>query len=314
MSLILVTKGMNTDNWVRELRAHNNDQSVKIWPKDASDVADVKYALAWLPPHGALAKLPNLEVIFSLGAGVDHLVNDPQLPKLPIVRIVDPNLTMRMTEYVMFHVLLHHRRFHAYDQQQKNKQWEVLDQPAACDVRVGVMGMGVLGSDAALKLQAMGFQVAGWSGSRKNFDGIESFAGQDELKAFLNRTDILVSLLPHTPDTHGILNAELFGELARDGALPGPILINAGRGKLQVEADILSALESGTLHAASLDVFEAEPLATTSALWSHERVTITPHNASESNDKALSKYILDQIARYEAGEALENVIDNTKGY
>jgi glyoxylate/hydroxypyruvate reductase len=313
MTILLAIQGMGAEAWQQQLEKFKSRYPVVIWPCE-EPLESVKYALAWHSPPGLLAKCPNLEVIFSLGAGVDHLISDPNLPDIPIVRIVDPNLTMRMTEYVVFHVLLHHRKFHAYDQQQRQKKWQLIYQPGANEVRVGVMGMGSLGSDAACKLRDLGFQVAGWSNSPKSFAGIKSFAGPEQLTPFLNRTDILVVLLPHTPATEGILNSKLLASLARDGVLDGPVLINAGRGKLQVEADILAALDNNILHAASLDVFEKEPLALDSPLWSHERVTVTPHNASESDNRALSKYILDQIERYEAGQGLENIIDNAKGY
>ncbi len=313
MAILLAMKGMGAEAWQQQLEKFKARHPVMIWPTK-EPLESVKYALAWQSPPGLLARCKNLEVIFSLGAGVDHLISDPDLPDIPIVRIVDPNLTMRMTEYVVFHVLLHHRQFHAYDKQQKQKKWDLIYQPGANEVRVGVMGMGSLGSDSACKLRDLGFQVAGWSNSPKNLPGIESFAGADQLTPFLNRTDILVVLLPHTPTTEGILNKQLFASLAHDGVLEGPVLINAGRGKLQVEADIIAALDDNTLHAASLDVFEKEPLPTDSPLWSHERVTVTPHNASESDNRALSKYILDQIERYETGKGLENVIDNAKGY
>ncbi len=313
MTILLTMTGIDAEPWQQQLEALNLNQEFLIWPGD-EPLDSVKYALAWNSPHGVLAGCPNLEVVFSLGAGVDHLISDPDLPDVPIVRIVDPNLTMRMTEYVVFHVLLHHRRFHDYDRAQKAKKWEVLYQPGANEVRVGVMGMGALGSDSACKLRDLGFQVAGWSNSPKSFAGIESFAGMDQLTPFLNRTDILVVLLPHTPETEGILNKNLFAALARDGAGQGPILINAGRGGLQIDDDIVTALDENVLHAVSLDVFEQEPLPGDSALWSHERATLTPHIASESDNRALTKYIAEQIKRHEAGLALENVIDNTKGY
>ena len=313
MTILLTMTGIDAEPWQQQLEALNLNHGFLIWPSD-EPLDSVKYALAWNSPHGVLARCPNLEVVFSLGAGVDHLISDPDLPDVPIVRIVDPNLTMRMTEYVVFHVLLHHRRFHDYDRAQKARKWEVLYQPGANEVRVGVMGMGALGSDSACRLRDLGFQVAGWSNSPKNFPGIESFAGADQLMPFLNRTDILVVLLPHTPETEGILNKKLFAALAQDGVGQGPVLINAGRGKLQIDNDILAALDENILYAASLDVFEHEPLPVDSALWGHERVTVTPHIASESDNRALTKYIAEQIRRHEAGLALENVIDNTKGY
>ena len=176
------------------------------------------------------------------------------------------------------------------------------------------MGLGVLGLDAVEKLKMLGYQVAGWSRSQKEIEGIECFSGADGLTPFLARTDILVCLLPHTPDTDGFVNTDLISSLAQDGTLPGPVLINAGRGRVQVEADILSALDDGTLWAASLDVFEEEPLPASSPLWTHPRVVITPHNASISDDRAVCRYVIDQIARHESGQPLQNVVDLKRGY
>jgi glyoxylate/hydroxypyruvate reductase A len=176
-----------------------------------------------------------------------------------------------------------------------------------------MFGFGVLGQDAALKLKAMGFEVAGYSRSAKKVDGFRVYAG-GELDDFLARTDILVSLVPLTPDTRGILGRTLFRKLARDGPLGGPVLINAGRGGLQVEADILACLDDGTLKAAVLDVFETEPLTAESPLWTHPAVTISPHNAAVSEPEATATYIVEQIRRYERGEPLRNVVDRMRGY
>jgi glyoxylate/hydroxypyruvate reductase A len=253
-------------------------------------------------------------VIFSLGAGVDHLMRYPDLPEVPIVRVAQEDLTDRMSEYVVLQSLMHLRDQRRYDTQQRDRVWSSdAFAPKASDVRVGMLGFGVLGQDAARKLRAMGFDVAGWSRTRKEVEGFRVYAG-DELDAFLARTDILVCLLPLTPDTHGILNAELFAKLARDGRLGGPVLINAGRGGLQVETDILASLDDGTLRAATLDVFETEPLPADSPLWSHPRVTVTPHNAAVSEPEATARYIVDQIRRFERGEPLQNVVDPARGY
>jgi glyoxylate/hydroxypyruvate reductase A len=228
--------------------------------------------------------------------------------------VVDPDLTQRMTEWVVMHVLLHHRQQKRFDRQQGERRWEEdEDQLAAKDVRVGVMGMGELGTDAASKLASLGFQVAGWSATRKELPGIASFAGENERDAFLARTDILVVLLPHTPATHGIINADLLAKLARDGRL-GPFLVNAGRGGLQVEADILAALDAGRLKGASLDVFEAEPLPASSRLWTHPAVYVSPHNAAISHPEAISAMIARQIERLEAGRALQHVVGRERGY
>lgn len=314
MSLLILARNLDPDVFAREFAGLAPGMEVRCWPETGA-AGDIRYALAWQPPHGVLKTLPRLEAIFSVGAGVDHILSDPELPDVPLVRFVDPDLTMRMGEYVSLHVLLHQRRMPEYTEQQREGVWkELWPQPGASEVRVGVMGLGVLGRDAAEKLAMLGFPVAGWSRSPKEIPGVDCFAGDDGLAPFLARTDILVCLLPHTPETDGLLNRDLFGQLPRDGRLPGPVLINAGRGGVQVEADILAALEAGELWAASLDVFREEPLPPESPLWRQPRVVITPHNASISDNRAVCRYVLDQIARHEKGALLENVVDPARGY
>lgn len=314
MSFLYFLGDWDADVWLREMQHLDSSLDLRLWP-NVGRAEDIDYALVWKPHPGELKKLPNLKAIFSLGAGVDHIFGDPDLPEnVPIVRVVDSNLTMRMSEYVVLHVLWHHRRQRIYEHFQSERKWRELKQPAANETRVGVMGLGELGIDAARKLKMMGFRVAGWSRSRKNIDGIDSFRGRGELKAFLNRTDILVCLLPLTEDTRGLLSGAVFRELAKDGAGDGPVLINAGRGQLQVEDDILTALKNGDLYAATLDVFEEEPLPASSPLWSHPRVTVTPHNAAVSDARAINGYILRQIKRHRAGEKLDHAIDRNQGY
>lgn len=313
MTLALIAPGWDTRAWAEAIRAAAPDRDLRVFPElGATD--EIDYALVWKPPHGLLRTLPSLTAVFNLGAGVDHLLADESLPDVPIVRVVDPNLTQRMSEYVLLHVLMHHRRQRLYDAQQARRVWRDRKQWAAERLRVGVMGLGVLGTDAATKLALVGFDVAGWSRTEKRIEGIATFHGQGGLAPFLARTDILVSLLPLTPETKGLLNRSLFEKLAHDGVLGGPVLINCGRGGAQVEADILAALEDGTLSAATLDVFEEEPLPPASPLWNHPRVTITPHNAADSEPEALAAYVLGEIGRFEAGEALRNRVDRARGY
>ncbi len=187
-------------------------------------------------------------------------------------------------------------------------------QHAASALRVGVMGLGVLGADAARKLSIMGFPTAGWSRTRKHIDGVESFAGAGELNAFLNRTDVLVCLLPATADTDGILNRALIRKLSRSGPFGAPVLINAGRGRQQVEDDILAALDAGELHAASLDVFRKEPLPPESPFWHHPKVLLTPHSAADSDPATICHYVARQIARFERDGTLDNLVDRSRGY
>jgi len=293
------------------------DRDVRAFP-DVGNRADIKYALAWHAPPGELAKLPNLELVVSVGAGVDHLFKDPDLPDVPIVRYIDPDLTARMVQYIVLHTLYHVRRMSELQAQQRATEWKFLPEPMPAQVRVGIMGIGVLGQAGADALRALGYQLNGWSRSAKSIEGITCFAGDDGLAPFLAATDVLVVLLPLTTATKGILNRDLLRKLSTDGArhqrLPGPALINAGRGGLQVEADILASLDAGELHSASLDVFETEPLPAESPLWHHDRIVITPHNAAESAPESITRYFLRQIERLEAGKLLENIVDPSVGY
>jgi glyoxylate/hydroxypyruvate reductase A len=317
-ALALLISG-GTENWAplrwreRFLRVCP-DRPVALIPDDAIDPDSVRYAAVWKPQPGALAEFPNLAAIFNLGAGVDAVVSDLTLPTVPLVRVSVSDLTKRMTEYVVMHVLMHHRRQGYYAESQRNKVWAPKLQWAARDLRVGIMGMGVLGRDAADALARLGFDVAGWSGTWKSIPGIKCFSGDGQLGEFLERTDVLVCLLPLTPQTRGILNRRTFSRLARDGKLGGPVIINAGRGGLQNEDDILAALDDGTLMAATLDVFQTEPLPADSPFWSHPKVTLSPHNAADTDPDAISLYVAEQIARHERGEPLENVVDRKAGY
>ncbi len=278
------------------------------------DLSKVRYALVWKPDEGLLASLPNLEVIFSVGAGVDHIFEDKKLPKnIPIVRFVDPDLRDRMSEWIMLQCLMHLRQQRIYDQNQKSHSWVELSQPIASEVRVGVMGLGELGLDAAIKLKTIGFQVHGWSRSEKNIEGVQSYWGADGLDAFLEASDILVNLLPLTQETAGILCTGLFNKLPKDGVMK-PVVINAGRGGSQIEADIVKALKSGLLGGVSLDVFESEPLSKDSPLWDIDNAILTPHIAAISNMPALAAYTIGMIKSYENGNGLDNLVDQLRGY
>ena len=314
MSFLVAITAWDPQPWIDRFRGLMPERRV-FGLDEAFDPAEVRYVASWKHPPGSLAALPKLKVLFSLGAGVDHLLGDPRLPKVPLVRVVDADLTNRMSEYVVLHCLMHLRGQRRHDEQQRQKIWfDDRFQPGAHEVRVGIMGLGVLGQDAARKLKVMGFDVAGWSRSPQALESVATFSGEEGLTPFLARTDILVCLLPLTAATRGILDRSLFERLARNGRLGGPILINAGRGGLQVEPDILAALDDGTLQAATLDVFETEPLPPDSPLWRHPAVTVTPHNSAVSEPEATARYVVEQIRRFERGEPLQNVVDPARGY
>jgi glyoxylate/hydroxypyruvate reductase A len=312
----LIAASSRADLFAAAARAQAPDLDIRVAP-DLGAPADIAYALAWNPPPGLLGSLPNLELIISVGAGVDGILSDPGLPDVPLVRYVDPDLTGRMVEYITLNVLYHHRRMSEFRELQSRRIWKYLPEPAAHEVRVGIMGLGVLGTAAARVLKALGYRLRGWSRSPKRLDGMSCFAGPGELDAFLAETDILAVLLPLTPETRGILDRALVRKLSlrgRDERLPGPVLINAGRGGLQVDADILASLEAGELYAASLDVFETEPLPESHPLWSHPRVVITPHNAAESAPVAIVRYALSQMRAHREGQPLAHLVDRLKGY
>jgi glyoxylate/hydroxypyruvate reductase A len=315
MALLYLTPTWPTEIWTQSMRRQAPDIDIRVWPDKMGRAGDIAYAVAWLPPANVLRSLPNLEVIFSLGAGVDAILKDPTLPHgVPIARVNEPDLTMRMSEYVVLHVLMHHRQQRRVDDNQRNRIWDCFPTHAASGMTVGIMGLGVMGSDAARKLVVMGFNVRGWSRSRKSIPDVECFAGADEFDSFLERTDILICLLPHTPETTGIIDRAVIRRLSRKGPFGAPILINAGRGKQQVESDILAALDSGELHAATLDVFETEPLPQDSPFWNHPKVTVTPHAAADSDPDTITAYVLGQIRRHQNGLPIENIIDRKRGY
>jgi glyoxylate/hydroxypyruvate reductase A len=280
---------------------------------DGRDLSGIDYAVLWKPLDDLFSRATDLKVLFSGGAGVDHVLTLPGLPDLPLVRFVDHTLTTRMSEWIVMQCLMHLRQHLAYDRQQREKIWKPLIQPEAADLNVGIMGMGVLGSDAARKLKVMGFNVLGWSKSGKQIDGVEAFAANG-LDEFLGKTDILVGLLPLTPETRNLHDAALFRKLRKTGALGGPVFINAGRGGSQVEADLVAALGDGTLKGASLDVFQTEPLQADSPFWTMDNVILTPHSAADSDIYALFAHVERQIERFERGEPLEYLVGRDAGY
>jgi len=308
------TENWSPERWKKRFDGVCKDRGVFLLPDAAFDPADVHYAAVWKPVPGELAGFPNLRVIFNLGAGVDALMADSSLPKVPLVRVAVSDLTDRMAEYVVLHVLMHHRQEPYLRACQREKRWQPRFQWPASAISVGIMGLGTLGANAAELLARIGFRLSGWSRTPKRIDGIECFHGQEQRGAFLERTDILVCLLPLSPDTRHILNRGLFAKLNRNSPLGAPVLINAGRGGLQNEADILACLDDGTLGAASLDVFADEPLPADSPFWTHPKIVLTPHNAADTDPDEISKYVAHQLERFEAGGALENVVDRARGY
>ena len=309
MALIFRTEFSRVPAWREAFKRHMPDLDFRDWD-EPGDVADIEFAMVWKPPRGVLRGFPNLKVIFSLGAGVDHLFSDPELPEgVPVVRMIEPELTRGMTEYVVLHVLRHHRRQRDMEANQREHEWKQVITPTAPARKVGIMGLGELGGTAAKALAALEFDVAGWSRTPREIPCVESFHGEFGMDAFLARSEILICLMPLTPDTENILNADLFGKLPT-----GASLINAARGGHQVEEDILTALDSGQLSEATLDVFQTEPLPGGHPFWDHPKVTVTPHNASVTEPDSAARQVVENIHRFRRGEALPNIVDPKAGY
>ena len=307
MALLFISQDDPAELWRDELLRRMPELEVRIWP-EVGDPDEVQVALVWRPPPGSLRQFPNLKAILSLGAGIDSLIADETLPDVPLAKMVDPSLTRTMSEYVLAAVLRHHRGLDRFERAQREGRWDYQFPPQAAERRVGVLGLGELGRDVAVLLRDHGFPVAGWSRSAKKIDGIESFGGE-ALDRFLERTDVLVCLLPLTDDTQGILNAQTFERLPR-----GAFVINAARGPHLVDDDLIEALDSGHLAGATLDVFHEEPLPAESPLWRHPKVLITPHVASYCVPASAAEGVVRNVRHALAGRPLEHQVDRTRGY
>lgn len=309
MSLVLHVGGSRAGWWKETMQSLLPDIPVFLWDDDY-DVEAIRYAVVWKPPAGGLKRFPNLECIVSIGAGIDHITVDPELPKhVPIIRTTGDQLTVRMREYVLLHVLRLHRRLPEIEAGQSLREWRQIVVPPATERTVGVMGLGKLGADCAFALARVGFDVAGWARSQKQIDGVTCFAGEAGFEAFLQRTEILVNLLPLTPATEGILDRKLFAALPK-----GAKVINAARGEHLVEEDLLAALESGQIGGATLDVFHTEPLPPDHPFWDHPKVLVTPHVASMIDPLAGGRLIAANIEAFRAGEPVADMVDAERGY
>ncbi|HXQ49725.1 MAG TPA: glyoxylate/hydroxypyruvate reductase A [Stellaceae bacterium] len=306
MRAAFLSTALALEPWVEEMRRHMPELELVAGGDDES----LEIALAWQPHQGALARLPNLRLVHALGAGVEELLADPGLgAHVKVVRLVDPAMTAAMGEYVQLQVLRLHRQDLTYRAQQAAHEWRELPQPSAAERRVGILGLGALGSEAALRLSVLGFDVAGWSRSERRHRGFACHHGSDGLAALLARSDILVCLLPLTPETENILDARLFA------ALPaGAALVNCGRGAHLVESDLIAALDGGHLSAAVLDVVRAEPLPPDHPFWTHPRIVLTPHAAAATDPRTAAPIVADALRRFAGGEAVRNLVDRARGY
>lgn len=294
--------------WARLFAEKAPDIPFRLWP-DIGDPSSVRYLAAWQPPDDPVHTFPNLEVVFSVGAGIDQFDLSRVPDHVAVVRMIEPGIIEGMVEYVTHAVLTIHRDLLDYAQQQQQRVWRELPPRAAATRRIGVLGLGMLGVAVLERLRLFNFPCAGWGRSPHALEGIECYAGSETLDMFLARTDILIGLLPLTPATRGLLDRRLFAKLPR-----GASFVSVGRGPQVNQQDLLDALDSGQLHSAILDVTDPEPLPASHPLWTHSRVRITPHIASTTRPDTAVDVILDNLRRHRAGLPMLGLIDRQRGY
>ncbi len=310
MAVLLSTKDNSMPAWRDALLALDPGLDIRMFP-EAGPPEDIEAAVCWTSHDLAeLRRYPNLKLLVSMGAGVDHLLRPPGPPPgVPVARLKDVLLTSAMGEWVLLNVLRFHRQDLDYRAQQTARLWRELPAPETASRRIGFLGLGELGAHAAGLCRALGFPVAGWTRTPREMAGVQGFHGTDGLDAMLRQTDILVCLLPLTPETRGLINARTLALLPR-----GAYLINAARGGHVLDKDLLAALDSGHVAAAALDVFEPEPLPAGHAYWTHPRVLVWPHASSITVPRSVAPQVVDNLRRLRAGQPLINLVNPETGY
>lgn len=308
MSILIVSSARASEHWVSTLKERNKDLDIQVYP-DVERPEDIEFAISWKHPEGIYQNYPNLKVIASMGAGVNHILKDDNLPQgVKVTRIVDEQLTKDMSHFVLLQCLAVSRNLFQHLQDQDTKTWKVMTYQTPQQTNVGIMGYGVLGQAAGKVLKANGFNVIGYASTSRTVEGIKVY-GADEQEEFLNKTQILVCLLPVTSETKGVLNLDLFKKLKKNA-----YLVNVARGEHVVEADLIKAIDQDIITGASLDVFQEEPLPESHPFWNHKDIQITPHIASMTDPDSVANQLLENYRRMQEGESLLNEVDVDKGY
>ena len=309
MSVLLASTVGPAERWIEPLQAALSGEDFRTDP-DAADLSDVDVALFARKSPGLYARLPNLRLIIALQAGIDSLLDDPELPPdIPITRAGRPQGDQMIAEYVLLHVLRHHRNMPYFLANQRAGIWDKPEVLEASERRVGFMGLGIIAMPCATLVRDVGFQVAAWTRNPKSVPGIEIFYGADGLEPFLARCDIVINVLPMTQATENILCARIFDMLPK-----GAAIINIGRGQHVVDEDLIAALDSGHLAAATLDVYRTEPLPTDHSFWAHPNITLMPHTARKSRPDHVAPQVAENVRRLRAGEPLLQLVDRDAGY
>lgn len=308
MSIVIISD-RDPKAWLAALKAKAPEVEVSVYP-EVDNKKEVTYALVWNYPPGVLKEFPNLKVVASMGAGVDHIISDPELPKQVLVtRVVDIQLGIDMAEFVLALVMDHLRNLSLHKGMEASREWKPRTYYRIADATVGIMGMGILGNKVSEKLKSVGFNVTGWARTQRTNRDFRIFSGKDELEAFLKEINILVCLLPLTPLTENILNKDLFSKLPKNS-----YIINVARGRHLVEKDLLEYLDNDHLSGAALDVFRTEPLPQDHPFWDHPKVHVTPHIASVTRPSSVVAQVLENYRRLQKGQPLGNTVETSKGY
>lgn len=306
MSFLIISPNRDPKAWIKALHEAAPELELEVYP-EVRNPEKVEFALSWRHPHGIFKNYPNLRVISSMGAGIDHILQDETIPQhIEITRIIDNQLAEDMAVFVLALVLEQVRNLSLHH---CSKEWKPVKYLRPKNLRVGIMGMGVLGSAVAKTLRNNGFNLSGWSSSEKDISGVETFHGEDQLPEFLSKTDFLVCLLPLTSETENILEKALFQQLPQ-----GAYVINVARGNHLVEKDLLEMIDNGHLSGASLDVFRKEPLPEEHAFWNHPKIKITPHVASVTHPSSVAPQLIENYIRMKNGQKPRHLINRQKQY
>ena len=309
MSIIICFNNKDPKPWQEALQAKLPNATIEIYP-NVTDPKAITFALCWKPESNILAQFPNIKVVQSVGASVEHIIQSQDLASDCVVtRVVDDRLSEDMFEFVLTGILSHIKRFADYQKAQKEKQWQQKSYKTIQNTSIGILGLGKIGTHVATKLAQVGFTVKAWSRSEKTLENVSCFHGNEGLADVLKNTDVLINILPLTSATENILNLKHLSQLNKNG-----YLINVGRGEHLVENELLTLLNNQHLSGALLDVFRTEPLPEDHPFWKHENITVTPHTAAITNIETASDIVVSNYKNLLNGKEFINVVSIQKGY
>jgi glyoxylate/hydroxypyruvate reductase A len=308
MTILLNNNGYNNCTWQAELQRQLPDVKICRFG-ETFDPAEISYALVWNHPAGDLQRYPNLRAVFSLGAGTEHLIADTSIPDVPVVLLADPSVARDMAAHGLYWVLDHHRRYSAYRDQQADQHWHRANISPTSEFRVGVLGLGRIGSEVATRIRSFGYDVSGWDGQMKEKADISTSWGLDQLDQFLNTQDVVINCLPLTDATFHFLGSKAFAAMKL-----GAFFVNISRGAVVDDAALLASVDASHLSGAALDAFAAEPLPKSSPFWDHPKISVTPHVAGATFASSAVRIIVGNIHKLEAGNVPQPLFNRASGY